>query len=112
MWFSSNTPDTELQAALAEVNGKTAFLLDVREVDEWNERHLAQATLVPTTSIQALPSTARDIPGVPKDQRVYVHCAKGGRAKQVCKLMGGMGYDAFPLVCSFDHLVKLGYRLA
>ena len=112
MWFGSNTPDEELQVALGEVNAGTALLLDVREQKEWDEKHLAQAQLVPTTQIKELPASHREIPGVPKAKRVYVHCAKGGRAKQVCKLMCEFGYDAVPLVCAFDHLAKQGFRLA
>jgi hypothetical protein len=39
-----------------------------------------------------------------------VHCAKGARAKLVSKRMVEMGYDAVPLVCSFEHLAKLGFQ--
>jgi rhodanese-related sulfurtransferase len=111
MWFSSNTPDDEIQQALGEVNSASATLLDVREQKEWDEKHFAQAQLVPTTAIKELPAAASEIPGVAKAKRVYVHCAKGGRAKQVAALMKGMGYDAVPLVCSFEHLAKIGFRL-
>lgn len=112
MWFSSNTPDDELKTALSDVNAARALLLDVREQKEWDEKHLAQAKLVPTTVIKELPPAASEIPGVPKTQRVYVHCAKGARAKQVAALMSDMGYDAVPLVCAFDHLAKIGFPLA
>jgi rhodanese-related sulfurtransferase len=110
MWFSSNTPDDELRAALAEVDANRAILLDVREQKEWDEKRLAQATHVPTTSIKELPETATEIPGVSKAKRVYIHCAKGARAKQMAQRMESMGYDAVPLVCAFDQLPKIGFR--
>jgi phage shock protein E len=112
MWFGSNTSDDELKIALNEISATQAMLLDVREQKEWDEKHFAQAKLVPTTKIKDLPPDAREIPNVSKAKRVYVHCAKGGRAKQVSKLMCDMGYDAVPLVCAFDHMAKLGFRLA
>ncbi len=111
MWFGSNTSDEELKTALGEVNSASALLLDVREQKEWGEKHFAHAKLVPTTVIKELPPDAREIPGVSKAKRVYVHCAKGGRAKQVSALMCNMGYDAVPLVCAFDHMAKQGFRV-
>jgi rhodanese-related sulfurtransferase len=110
MWFSSNTPDHELEAARDEVAADRALLLDVRERKEWDEKRFSSAKLVPTTTIRDLPPDAREIPGVAKSKRVYVHCAKGARAKQVSQRMVELGYDAVPLICSFEHLAELGFK--
>lgn len=52
-----------------------AFLLDVRELSEWNTAHIDGATLIP------LGELANRVNEVPKDQLVVVICRSGNRSQ-------------------------------
>lgn len=51
-----------------------AFVLDVREPDEWNAGHIPGATLIPLGQLSARASE------VPQDQPIYVVCRSGNRS--------------------------------
>ena len=53
-----------------------AFVLDVREPDEWNESHIPGATLIP------LGELASRVDEVPQDQEIVVVCRSGNRSQQ------------------------------
>ena len=73
-----------------------AFMLDVREPDEWNSGHIPGATLVP---LGQLPDRLNELP---KDQEIVVVCRSGNRSatgrdilldagfNQVTSMAGGM----------------------
>jgi rhodanese-related sulfurtransferase len=73
-----------------------AFILDVREQDEWDQVHIPGATLIP---LGQLPNRLAE---VPKDQEVVVVCRSGNRSidgrdilldagfSQVTSMNGGM----------------------
>ena len=52
-----------------------AFMLDVREVSEWNEFHMPEATLIP---LGELPNRLNE---VPQDQKIVVVCRSGYRSQ-------------------------------
>ena len=73
-----------------------AFILDVREQEEWDQVHIPGATLIP---LAQLPERLSE---VPKDQEVVVVCRSGNRSQagrdilldagfsQVASMNGGM----------------------
>ena len=61
-------------AKAAELRDGGAFILDVRQPEEWNEGHIPDATLIP---LDQLPSRINE---VPKDQPVVVVCRSGNRS--------------------------------
>ena len=65
-----------------------AFLLDVRENEEWDGGHAPQATHVPMGEIQGR------ISEVPVDSTVVCVCRVGGRSGAVAKALVAGGYDA------------------
>jgi rhodanese-related sulfurtransferase len=65
-----------------------AFLLDVREAEEWTAGHVDGALHIPMGTL-----TAR-LDEVPKDARVYVMCRVGGRSGQVTAYLAQQGWDA------------------
>lgn len=65
-----------------------AFLLDVREAEEWAAGHVDGALHIPMGTL-----TAR-LDEVPKDTRVYVMCRVGGRSGQVTAYLAQQGWDA------------------
>ena len=70
----------------AEVN-PDAYLLDVREPDEWEAGHAPGAHHLPMMEIPARMSE------VPTDVEVVVVCRSGGRSGQVVSYLMGNGWD-------------------
>lgn len=64
-----------------------AYLLDVREPDEWAAGHAPDAHHVP---MMELPARMAD---VPTDRDVVVVCRSGGRSGQVVSYLIGNGWD-------------------
>ena len=64
-----------------------AYLLDVREPDEWSAGHAPGAHHVPMMEI---PARMADIPA---DGDVVVVCRSGGRSGQVVSYLLGQGWD-------------------
>ncbi|MFI9433817.1 MULTISPECIES: rhodanese-like domain-containing protein [Streptosporangium] len=65
-----------------------AFLLDVRENDEWRAGHAPAAVHIPLGELQAR------VDEVPKDAPVYVVCRVGGRSAHAAAWLGHVGWDA------------------
>jgi rhodanese-related sulfurtransferase len=64
-----------------------AYVLDVREDDEWTAGHAPDAVHLPMMQI---PPRLDEIPG---DRDVYVVCRVGGRSAQVVGFLHGNGLD-------------------
>jgi rhodanese-related sulfurtransferase len=65
--------DVEKAVAMREAG---AFILDVRTVEEWNEFHIPDSTLIP------LDQLASRVSEVPSDKEVVVVCRSGNRSQQ------------------------------
>lgn len=68
-----------------------AFVLDVREDDEWVAGHAPQALHVP---LGELPARAA---AVPVDREVVVVCRVGGRSAQAVAWLNGQGWSTVNL---------------
>jgi rhodanese-related sulfurtransferase len=104
------------------VGGK-AFLLDVRELDEWTNGHLAAACSAPLSVLSEGrwmdSTTGKFYPGsfpidpftgvsIKKNAKIYIHCAKGLRASKAADLFKTMGYtNVMPLAEGFQELVNM-----
>jgi len=64
-----------------------AFILDVREPDEWNDSHIPGATLIP------LGELASRVNEVPQDQEVVVVCRSGNRSAQGRDILLQAGFE-------------------
>lgn len=65
-----------------------AYLLDVREPDEWQAGHVPEAVHVP---LRELPTRADEIP---RDREIYVVCRVGGRSAQAVSALNNAGWRA------------------
>jgi rhodanese-related sulfurtransferase len=116
MQFSKPPVSTEVVKLPLEISSvdayekyidKTAFFLDVRTQEEWNEFHAPDATLIP---LDQLPSRLDELP---RDREIVVVCRSGNRSQQgrdillnagftqVTSMAGGMNewrFAAFPTV--------------
>jgi rhodanese-related sulfurtransferase len=86
-----NAPAAALPAdiSVAEAAAKRdagAFILDVRQPEEWNAVHIPGATLIP------LDQLAARINEVPKDKEVVVVCHSGNRSKQGRDILKNAGF--------------------
>jgi rhodanese-related sulfurtransferase len=64
-----------------------AYVLDVREPEEYAEGHVPGAVLMPMGSV---PARYEELP---QGETVYVVCAVGGRSMQVARYLDQAGYD-------------------
>ncbi|HEX5838125.1 MAG TPA: rhodanese-like domain-containing protein [Anaerolineales bacterium] len=53
-----------------------AFVLDVRQPEEWNEFHVPDSTLIPLAEL------ASRVDELPKDQEIVIVCRSGNRSAQ------------------------------
>jgi rhodanese-related sulfurtransferase len=65
-----------------------AWLLDVREFDEWVAGHAPEATHIPLGQLGA--RTAE----LPVDQEIYVICRSGVRSARAAQALNGAGWQA------------------
>jgi rhodanese-related sulfurtransferase len=68
-----------------------AFVLDVREPDEWARGHIEGATHIPLGELQ------QRVGEVPLGQKVLCVCAVGGRSGMATQFLGNEGRDALNL---------------
>ena len=64
------------------------YLLDVRTVEEWNEYHAPNTTLIP------LDELAARVNELPKDQPIVVVCRSGNRSQTGRDILLGAGFNA------------------
>src|SRR5215467_5679634 len=81
--------ESNVSEALPEVSAVAvpdeAWLLDVREDDEWAAGHVPGATHIPLGQLGA--RTAE----LPHDEQIYVICRSGNRSARVAQALNGAG---------------------
>ena len=79
-----------------------AFLLDVREADEWAAGHAPTATWIPMGELQAR------IDELPRDRQILAICRSGGRSAAVVEALNGAGFDAANVVGGMQSWARSG----
>lgn len=64
-----------------------AFILDVREPDEWVQGHIPNATLIP------LGQLAERVEELPKDREIVVVCRSGNRSREGAVILLKAGFE-------------------
>lgn len=90
--FPPNTAETSvlpLEVSVEEAyqmreNG--AYVLDVRELSEWEEGHIPDATLIPLGQLESRMNE------IPKDQEVVIVCRSGNRSAQAREILLNAGF--------------------
>ena len=78
------------QTAVAELPaefGPGTVLLDVRENDEWQRGHAADARHIPMGEVPAR------VNEIDPQAKLYVICKAGGRSQKVAEYLAGNGYE-------------------
>lgn len=65
-----------------------AYLLDVREHDEWAAGHIPGAVHIPLGELN------QRYPEISQDRELYVICRSGGRSAHAAQALAGAGWDA------------------
>jgi rhodanese-related sulfurtransferase len=81
-------PDDELPAVPAAEVPAQAYLVDVREDDEWSAGHVPGARHIP---LGALSGKCGEIP---RDRDVYVICRTGRRSARATEALNASGWQA------------------
>lgn len=74
----------ELETAISQ----GAYVMDVREIWEFESGHAPKAHHIPLNSV---PDHLNDIP---KDQKIWVICQSGGRSMTAANYLEANGFDA------------------
>ena len=83
------TADLPKEISVSEAYDKReagAFILDVREPDEWKEYHIPDSTLIPLGQLQSR------VYELPRDQEIVVICRSGNRSQAGRDLLTQAGF--------------------
>ena len=86
--FAPSMPTEVSVSAAALMRDDGAFMLDVREPDEWAAGHIPGATLIPLGQLSSR------IAEVPRDRTVVTVCRSGNRSAQARDILFNAGYEA------------------
>jgi rhodanese-related sulfurtransferase len=100
----SNLPsEVSVSEALAK-RDSGAFILDVRQPEEWNEAHIPDSTLIP---LDQLPNRINELP---KDQEIVVVCRSGNRSAQGRDILLEAGFtDVTSMAGGLNQWKTAGY---
>jgi len=90
----------EIQPSEVErvIEEQKAFILDVRNVDEYAAGHLANAVNIPYTQL------AKNVSKIPRDTTLVVYCQLGGRSALACGYLQREGFEVFNLAKGYAGL--------
>lgn len=97
--------ETDLDVFAAEL-AHGAFVIDVRESDEYAAGHVPGAL---STPLSALGAAVGDLPG---DRPVYVICASGNRSAWAAEHLAAHGMDAVSVIGGTAGWARTGRPLA
>lgn len=80
--------EVDAAAALQLINHKSAFVLDVREVDEYNGGHVLNSKLIPLGKLKERLGELEKY----RDQPIVVVCRSGSRSGTACAMLTKQGY--------------------
>lgn len=107
LWAGPEHTQEPIADVKASVVAKKSALVDVREQDEWNAGHLADAQLLPLSQLKT--SATEAAKPLPKDKPVYLHCRSGKRCVEAAAILKDLGYDARALSQGYEKLLEAGF---
>jgi rhodanese-related sulfurtransferase len=93
-------------AELARRHAEGAYVLDVRQPDEYEAGHVPGAVLVPLDQLEARQGE------VPSDRPLLVICKSGGRSAKAVQVLNGAGYDATNVAGGTMAWIDAGHPVA
>jgi rhodanese-related sulfurtransferase len=108
--FSRNHTTDSLDTVKGRLTSKEAALIDVRELEEWNEGHLEDARLVSLSDIRDPQKRINAIKDLSKEEIIYCHCRSGKRVFIATHYLTKEGYDIRPLKAGYKDLLSEGFE--
>jgi len=107
---SSRVEHVTPEAAAEQVRSGEVMLLDVREPEEWDAGHVAEAVHIPRgwLELAADPATEHADERFDLDKRILVQCAKGNRSSLAAATLKEMGYEAANVEGGFEAWEEAG----
>jgi rhodanese-related sulfurtransferase len=105
---AEHTKDS-LDSVKQAVQAQKAVIIDVREPDEWQEGHLADARLLPLSALERGVPPQELAKILPKDKIIYCYCLAGGRCEEAASMLKPLGYDVRAIKPGYPQLVKAGF---
>ena len=102
--------EDSLKTVQDRVAGKTAVLVDVRELVEWNDGHIEGAIHLPFRDLQDKFDEKALREKLPKDVTIYTYCAVGFRALKAGKILEKVGLEIRPLKPGYKELLEAGFK--
>ena len=102
--MSDRTPEIDIER-LAAATDDGAYVIDVRELDEYASGHVPGATPVPMSRLAAR------LTELDKTRPVYVVCASGNRSAAMTDLLAANGYDAYSVAGGTSAWARAGRPL-
>ncbi|AFI06525.1 rhodanese-like domain-containing protein [Helicobacter cetorum] len=93
--------------SLEEVNFDDFVVVDVRELDEFEELHLPNAVHISMNEPNKLTKFLEEH----KNQKVLLHCKAGLRALNAAKSMHDLGYTPYYLEGNVYDFEKYGFKM-
>lgn len=112
---SSETSSSVVQAATATQQpiesvyadvASGSLLLDVRTVEEFDEGHVAQATLLPLADIEA-----GSVPNVDTSKPLYVYCRSGNRSAEATQILEQAGFTDVVDLGGLEDVAAIGAKI-
>ncbi|MCP4499610.1 MAG: rhodanese-like domain-containing protein [Deltaproteobacteria bacterium] len=102
---------TDLEQLKRDLSDDKVQLFDVREENEWNDGHLAQASFVPLSEIEeGVVNEERLLASLDKSKKTFVHCRSGVRVLTAAPLLSKMGFaEVVALPEGYNALIAAGF---
>ncbi len=98
-----------LETYQAITENPSVMIIDVRNPEEYHNRHLSNSTLIP---LDALTSEIEKIPDLNKTDKIIVYCRSGNRSNQAQVILTSMGYtNVKSMSGGINAWTKLGYNV-
>jgi len=90
----------------AELIHEGALVVDVRELGEYNEAHLADSVLIPLGEISA----EKVIQANPTNKKILIHCRSGKRSKMAANILVDQNYtgEIFDMDAGINGWIESG----
>lgn len=111
-WLATALAENSLETVKRDLADGKAVLLDVREVDEWNDGHLQDARPLPLSQIEKGVGAMQLQAVAPAGKIIYLHCAAGARSQVAARHLKASGRDLRPLTQGYDELLEAGFPKA
>lgn len=110
-YAADHTTDS-LETVKQAVGSGKAVLVDVRELDEWNDGHLKDAKHLALSDLRKGLDLETIRKTCPNGCVVYLHCASGRRCLAAADILKKYGYDVRPLKDGYESLLRAGFEKA